>query len=155
MSANEARRRARERLKGDESYAGDVTPSEAWDILRTDSTATLIDVRTDAEWSYVGGPDLGSLDKKPLLIGWQLFPSMSTNPSFVDDVARHGVSKEAPILLLCRSGARSKAAAQALTARGYRACFNIADGFEGPHDGAHHRGTVAGWKASGLPWKQG
>ena len=155
MSANEACRRARERLKGDESYAGDVTPSEAWEFLESEPAATLVDVRTDAEWSYVGGPDLSSLDKKPILIGWQLFPSMAANPSFVEEVERQGVSKEAPILLLCRSGARSKAAAQALTARGYRACYNIADGFEGPHDGARHRGTVAGWKASGLPWRQG
>jgi rhodanese-related sulfurtransferase len=155
MSANEARRRARERLKGDESYAGDVTPNEAWEILESESAATLIDVRTDAEWGYVGGPDLSPLDKKPLLIGWQLFPSMGVNPNFADDVERLGVSKEAPILLLCRSGARSKAAAQALTALGYRSCFNIADGFEGPHDSARHRGTVAGWKASGLPWRQG
>lgn len=155
MSANEARRRARERLKGDESYAGDVTPDEAWLILQGESAATLIDVRTDAEWSYVGGPDLSSLDKTPVAISWQLFPSMAINPGFVDEVERLDLSKDTPILLLCRSGARSKAAAQALTARGYRWCFNIADGFEGPHDETRHRGSVAGWKASGLPWRQG
>lgn len=155
MSANEARRRARERLKGDESYAGDLTPAEAWEILERDPNATLIDVRTDAEWSYVGGPDLSAFNKKPILLAWQLFPSMTVNPGFVDEIERLGVSKDAPLLLLCRSGVRSKAAAQALTARGHGACFNIIDGFEGPHDAARHRGSVAGWKASGLPWRQG
>jgi adenylosuccinate synthase len=33
--------------------------------------------------------------------------------------------------------------------------FNVADGFEGPVDAEGHRGTVAGWKAEGLPWRQG
>ncbi len=155
MSANEARRRARERLKGDERYAGDVTPNEAWEILSSESAATLIDVRTDAEWAYVGGPDLGAIEKQSVLIGWQLFPSMAVNPRFVDEVERLGLNKDTPILLLCRSGARSKSAAQALTARGYSSCFNIVDGFEGPTDGERHRGSVAGWKASGLPWRQG
>jgi rhodanese-related sulfurtransferase len=155
MSANEARRRARERLKGDGSYAGDVTPTEAWEILADEGAATLVDVRTDAEWSYVGLPDLASLGKKPALIGWQLFPSMTVNNRFADEVEKLGVSKDAPILFLCRSGVRSKAAAQAMTARGYKECYNIVDGFEGPHDPARHRGSVAGWKHDGLPWTQG
>ncbi len=155
MSAGEARQRARERLLGEEGYAGDVTPKEAWEILAGDSTATLIDVRTDAEWGYVGLPDLSSLGKQPALISWQLFPSMAVNQDFVGEVERAMANKDAPLILLCRSGARSKSAAQALTARGYRACFNVLDGFEGPPDGARRRGAVAGWKASGLPWRQG
>ena len=155
MSANEARRRARERLKGDDSYAGDVTPTEAWTILESEPGATLVDVRTDAEWSYVGVPDLTPLGKRPALIGWQLFPAMTINDRFVEEVEKLGMSKDAPLLFLCRSGARSKAAAQALTARGYTACLNIQNGFEGPHDAERHRGSVAGWKSDGLPWAQG
>ena len=50
--------------------------------------------------------------------------------------------------------ARSLAAARLMGALGYERCFNVTDGFEGPPDGAGHRGTVAGWKASGLPWRQ-
>ena len=155
MSVNEAHQSALKCLMGEESYAGDVTSQEAWEILRAESAATLIDVRTDAEWSYVGLPNLSSLDKKPLLVSWQMFPTMAINQTFIDEVERRIVNKDTPILLLCRSGARSKSAAQALTARGYRACFNILDGFEGPPDGARHRGAVVGWKASGLPWRQG
>lgn len=155
MSANEARRRARERLEGDDSYAGDVTPTEAWAILESEPGATLIDVRTDAEWTYVGLPDLAPLGKKPILIGWQLFPAMTVNPAFVEAVEKLGTAKDAPLLFLCRSGVRSKAAAQALAARGYTACLNIEGGFEGPHDAGRHRGSLAGWKAAGLPWVQG
>ena len=140
---------------GEEGYAGDVTPIEAWEILKGDSSAILIDVRTDAEWGYVGLPDLSSLGKQPALISWQLFPSMAVNQDFVGEVERAMANKDAPLILLCRSGARSKSSAQALTARGYRACFNVLDGFEGPPDGTRHRGAVAGWKASGLAWRQG
>jgi len=155
MSANEARRRARERLGMDHSYAGDVTPGEAWEILEGEADATLIDVRTDAEWTYVGLPNLGRVRKKAALIAWQHFPTGALNPRFVEEVGKLGIKKDAPILLLCRSGGRSKSAAQALTAAGYGACFNILDGFEGAHDAEQHRGTKAGWKASGLPWSQG
>jgi rhodanese-related sulfurtransferase len=155
MSAIEARRRARERLGSDPSYAGDATPAEAWEILEHEAEAQLIDVRTDAEWTYVGLPDLGRLGKKPLTIAWQLFPTGEQNPRFVAEVERLGLKKHGAILCLCRSGARSKAAAQALTARGYGACFNIKDGFEGGHDADRHRGTKTGWKAAGLPWLQG
>ena len=63
--------------------------------------------------------------------------------------------RDRPVLLLCRSGQRSRFAAEALTALGYETCFNVADGFEGPPDDRHHRGATAGWKASGLPWIQG
>lgn len=154
MSANEVRQRARERLMGDHSYAGDVTPADAWEILKAEPDSVLVDVRTDAEWNYVGVPDLSSLNKRFIPLPWQLFPSMSLNPSFIEDFERAGVKRESAVLFLCRSGARSKAAAKALTARGYTTCFNIIDGFEGPPDSSHHRGTVAGWKANRLPWSQ-
>jgi len=155
MSAIEARRRARERLGSDGSYAGDVTPAEAWEILEGEADAILIDVRTDAEWNYVGVPNLSSLGKKPALIAWQIFPTGALNPRFVDDVAKLGIRKDATVLLLCRTGGRSKAAAQALTAAGFSASYNVLDGFEGGHDANQHRGTRAGWKAVGLPWGQG
>jgi len=64
------------------------------------------------------------------------------------------VAKDAPIVFMCRSGGRSKAAAVAMTAQGFRRCYNLAGGFEGPLDSARHRGTAGGWKAAGLPWAQ-
>ncbi len=135
-------------------YAGDVSPSTAWKILGDSKDAVLIDVRTRAEWNYVGLPDLASVGKKPALLEWQVFPSMQPNPDFVTSLSGAVASKDAPMLFLCRSGARSAAAAKAMTAAGYSSCFNVADGFEGPLDAQAKRGAAAGWKAAGLPWRQ-
>ena len=76
------------------------------------------------------------------------------NPGFVEEVAGHDLASDQPLLIICRSGVRSRNAAIALTARGYSHCFNVSDGFEGGHDGARHRGVQDGWKAAGLPWRQ-
>lgn len=141
------------------SYAGDISPDEAWALLGADAKAVLVDVRTVPEWNFVGTPDLRPLGKEALLVEWQSFPSGGPRPSFVAEVSRaldeRGVAKDAPVLLLCRSGARSRSAAIALTAAGFSRAFNVAHGFEGPHDGDGHRGGVEGWKARGLPWAQG
>lgn len=139
----------------DESYAGDIDPGRAWDMLRDDTDACLIDVRTEAEWRYVGVPDLASIGKRTELISWQIFPDNRLNGSFVDDVSAQGIQPTQTVLLLCRSGQRSRAAAIALTAAGYLRCFNVAEGFEGDKNAAGHRGTVGGWKIGELPWTQG
>jgi rhodanese-related sulfurtransferase len=135
-------------------YAGDVAPTTAWKILSEDKDAILIDCRTRAEWNYVGLPDLETLGKKPALIEWQVFPSMQPNSEFVAALSGALADKEAPLLFICRSGARSAAAAKAMTAAGYSTCLNVADGFEGPLDAQAKRGTAGGWKAVGLPWRQ-
>ena len=135
-------------------YAGNVTPETAWKILKDHKDAVLIDVRTRAEWNYVGLPDLEQTGKKPALLEWQVFPSMQPNPDFVAQLSGAVGNKEAPLLFLCRSGVRSAAAAKAMTAAGYSTCLNVSDGFEGPLDGSAKRGTSGGWKASGLPWRQ-
>jgi rhodanese-related sulfurtransferase len=136
-------------------YAGDVTAAEAWDMLKSDPHAQLIDVRTTAEWSFVGRPDISGLGRETQLVEWQVFPTMRPNPAFVADATRAaGAAKDAPVLFLCRSGARSRSAAIAMTAAGYTRAYNISGGFEGDLDGDAHRGKQNGWKASGLPWKQ-
>ncbi len=143
-------------------YAGDLSPKEAWDLLRREPKAVLIDCRSQAEWSFVGVPDLSSAGKKPVLVEWQSFaagsagtsPRMSANTNFVRDVENAGVAKDAPVVVICRSGGRSRSAAIAMTAAGWQCCYNLAGGFEGPHDGGQHRGMAAGWKADGLPWTQ-
>jgi rhodanese-related sulfurtransferase len=142
-------------------YAGDVSVTEAWRVLEANPRAVLVDVRTQAEWSFVGLPDLSPLGKQPLLLEWQSFPSMGANPSFATELAARLVeelgaeAKETPVLFLCRSGARSRSAAVALTAQGFHAAHNVAGGFEGDLDAERHRGHRNGWKASGLPWSQG
>ncbi len=146
-------------MAGPDGYAGDITSEEAWRILKEDPDACLVDVRTRAEWTFVGIPDLSGVRRGPVLIEWQSFPDMAVDPAFGERLdallEREGVPPGAPLLFLCRSGARSASAAALATARGHARAFNVADGFEGPPDGEGHRGTVAGWKASGLPWRQG
>lgn len=140
-------------------YAGDIDVQTAWDTLAADPKAQMIDVRTAAEWTYVGLPDLTSLGREVHAIEWQSFPSGQINPDFARVTAEQmklaGADAATPLLFLCRSGARSKSAAVAMTRAGFSKAFNIAGGFEGNLDGNGHRGNVNGWKASGLPWRQG
>ena len=140
-------------------YAGDISPAQAWDRLKGDARAQLVDVRTIAEWNFVGLPDLSGLGRRVHCVEWQGFPGGAQTPAFVEQAAQAvrtaGATQDTPVLLLCRSGARSRAAAMALTAAGFTQAFNIASGFEGDPDEQGHRGTINGWKAAGLPWRQG
>ena len=144
-------------------YAGDLSPQEAWDLLRRERAVVLVDCRSQAEWSFVGVPDLSAAGKHPVLVEWQSFapgtpetggPRMVANRSFAQDLERAGIPKDAPVVFLCRSGGRSRSAAIAMTQAGWGRCYNLAGGFEGGHDGAQHRGMAEGWKAAGLPWVQ-
>jgi len=136
-------------------YAGDISATEAWDRLRSDPKAQLLDVRTRAEWNFVGLPDLSSIGRRVHCIEWQGFPTGARNPGFVDEAAQALGDPTAQVMVLCRSGARSRAAAIALTSAGFTQAFNIADGFEGHTDAEGHRSKINGWKASSLPWRQG
>lgn len=136
------------------TYAGDVTPAEAWQRLAADPDAVLVDVRTSAEWSYVGLPDLTELGRAVVTIEWQRYPSGEVNGGFVEQLLAAGVGPATTAFYLCRSGARSIAAADAATAAGLGVAYNVIEGFEGPHDQHGHR-SVAGWKVAGLPWRQG
>lgn len=131
-----------------------VSPAEVWQALSSDPQAQMVDVRTDAEWAYVGFPDLSRVGKQIVPISWQVFPAMQVNAGFIEDLRAAGFTPEHKLYFLCRSGVRSLHAAEAATAAGFPHSFNIADGFEGPPDGDGHRGTVAGWKVEGLPWRQ-
>lgn len=132
-------------------YKGDVSPTETFERLQTDEKAVLIDVRTDAEWAFVGMPAVSRL----LRISWQNYPTMEQNAAFIDQVRTAGVPEDAEVFLICRSGARSAAAAAALTAAGFASCYNVAEGFEGDRDANGHRNSVGGWRHAGLPWFQG
>jgi rhodanese-related sulfurtransferase len=123
-------------------YAGDLSVVQAYSMLESDKFAILVDVRT----------------KDTIFVEWQEYPSMQVAaefaPRLLETLRARGVSATAPVLFLCRSGARSRAAALALTEAGQERCFNIAEGFEGPLDDNRRRGAVDGWKARGLPWAQ-
>lgn len=131
-------------------HKGDILPAEAAERLKANPQAVLIDVRTQPEWAFVGVPAVDRL----LRVSWQVYPAMDVNPAFAQAVEKAGVPKDAEILCICRSGARSAAAASALMAAGFTNCWNVAEGFEGDRDPEGHRGTVGGWKAAGLPWVQ-
>jgi rhodanese-related sulfurtransferase len=136
------------------TYAGDVTPQQAWAALRDEPDAVLVDVRTSAEWAYVGLPDLGPIGKEVVRVEWQRFPDGAVNESFTADLEAAGIGKDKHLYFICRSGVRSVAAAELATAAGWTASRNVLEGFEGPHDAQRHR-AVSGWKVAGLPWVQG
>lgn len=140
-----------------DDYAGDVSSRDCFQRLSEDPTAQLVDVRTRAEWTFVGLPLIDE-GHSPILAEWQTFPAMTTDEHFAQRLGQalreRGADAQTPIYFLCRSGARSRAAAATMTAAGYRNCFNVADGFEGSIDENGHRGTKEGWKAEGLPWAQ-
>lgn len=138
---------------------GDVPVRTAWQRLSDNPKAVLIDVRTRAEWTYVGVPDISALGKQVVLVEWLTFPDNQSNPSFVPELSERlatlGANKDAELLFICRSGARSRHAAEAMLRVGFTRCFNVAEGFEGPLDTGRHRGVSSGWKAEALPWIQG
>lgn len=139
-----------------EGYAGDVSVEEAWRVLKEDPAAKLIDVRTKAEWTFVGIPDLEGIGQELTCLEWQMAPTMQVNPDFTEALsgALKEAGKDVNLFFLCRSGARSRAAAEAMTKAGFTACHNVAGGFEGDLDEARHRGRKNGWKAADLPWRQ-
>lgn len=135
------------------SYAGDITPQQAWDLLKDNAEAVLVDVRTSAEWRFVGVPDVSSLGRDVVYVEWNGTDG-GHNDAFVDDLIAAGVTPgERPVVFLCRSGNRSIGAAEAATEAGIAPSYNVLDGFEGNLDEAKHRGGT-GWRAIGLPWTQ-
>jgi rhodanese-related sulfurtransferase len=135
-------------------YAGDVDPTKAWEMLAQDPKALLVDVRTEPEWMFTGTPDLSPLGGKATLLSWQIFPAMTVDADFTRKLSGAAADRDTVLLFICRTGGRSRAAAEAMAQFGYQRCFNVSDGFEGPPDPERHRGRVAGWKAAGLPWAQ-
>lgn len=141
------------------TFAGHVDPESTWRVLQKDAGAYLVDVRSEAEWAFVGAPDLASLGKRVWTIAWKSFPGMVANQSFYEDLAEKiGESGATAIYFICRSGGRSHEAAvggvDRLRPPGTLALYNVAEGFEGDLDDDSRRGRVNGWKARGLPWRQ-
>ena len=134
------------------TYAGDLTPSEAYDLVRENPDAVLVDVRTTAEWEQIGIPDLSEIGQEVALIEGQQYPTGSINPDFAAEL-QEVVHEGAPVLMICRSGVRSIAAAEAATQAGIGPAYNVLEGFEGRVDAFGRRGST-GWRAAGLPWRQ-
>ena len=144
--SDDIRKRAAERAKKmGLPYSGALLPAEAHELMR--AGAKVVDVRTKPEVLYVG--------RIPgaLTIEWQTYPGNRPNPQFLGELAT-ATKKDEPLMFLCRSGARSHAAAEAAMRAGWKETYNILEGFEGDKDAHQHRGTVGGWRKAGLPWTQ-
>jgi rhodanese-related sulfurtransferase len=129
-------------------YTGALLPAEAHQLLQKLPNAKLVDVRTRAEWDFVGrAPDSISIE-------WQTYPNSRPNPAFLEEL-KIQTRPDDLVMFLCRSGARSHAAAAAAGQNGYANSYNVLQGFEGDKDAHGHRGSIGGWKFAGLPWVQG
>lgn len=129
-------------------YAGALTPAEAHEVWQLAPGAKLVDVRTRAEWDWVGRvPDAVEIE-------WLSYPGSKPNPAFLQQLQRE-VDSEALVMFMCRSGARSDQAARLAAESGYAEAYNVLEGFEGDRDANGHRNRVGGWRHAGLPWKQG
>lgn len=138
-----ARDRARARAL---PFAGEVGPQDAWELFARLPGVKLVDVRTQAEWDWVG------VVPGAALIEWKRYPGMSLNPDFLGQL-RAIADPDDIVLFLCRSGVRSAEAAALAAENGYRQAFNILEGFEGDKDASEQRGQTNGWRVAGLPWK--
>ncbi len=128
-----------------EGYAGDIAPQLAWAWFSS-GEAVLVDVRSDAERAWVG------FVPGAVALAWKQWPGMVMNAAF-DENLKAAVPAGKKVVLLCRSGVRSIAAAQRATELGLVA-YNILEGFEGDPDDHAHRGQQGGWRFHGLPWQQ-
>jgi len=126
-------------------YAGALLPQEAHGLMQ--AGVKLVDVRTRPELAYVGRiPGAATLE-------WQTWPGGRPNPEFLAELAALA-PKDQPVMFICRSGARSHAAAEAALQAGWREAYNVLEGFEGDKDEQQHRNTKNGWRKAGLPWTQ-
>jgi len=129
-------------------YQGELLPQEAYALLQLAPGAKIVDVRTRAEWDWVGRvPDAVEIE-------WNQYPGGVRNANFIAELKRQ-VDPEALVMFLCRSGVRSIGAASAASEAGYTNCYNVLEGFEGDKDAQGQRGHIGGWRKAGLPWHQG
>jgi len=124
-----------------------LAPNEAHEFLQANPNAVLIDVRSEMEYLFVGHP------KDALLIPWQDGEYFDINPDFLGHV-RKASSVNRPVVLICRSGNRSKIAGEFLEKNGMPEVYNVLHGFEGDLDSQRRRSMINGWRFEGLPWEQ-
>ena len=133
-----------------------LSPQEAYDIIQHDSRSLLVDIRSNMEYLFVGHP------KGAVHVSWIDEPDWEVNPNFVKEIRQlmlGGVSCDQdsgcpPVILICRSGKRSKEAGELLLQSGLKNICHIDEGFEGDLDDNHHRSSIGGWRFQGLPWEQ-
>jgi rhodanese-related sulfurtransferase len=126
-----------------------LTPLEAWTLLQQAPDTLFVDVRMEIESLYVGRPP-GVVN-----VPWYEYPDLTPHPAgFADAVAREARDKQQCVLLICRSGQRTRDAGAALEAAGFESVAHVLNGFEGELDDQFRRSTLSGWRFAGLPWEQ-
>ena len=136
-----------------------INSKEAYDLLREDKNAVLIDVRTKKEHLTVGIPNLKEIGKETFIIEWKNSILPWSRKSFLDEFNENlGFDQEGKYIFICRSGIRSNFAAltveESFFSGNYNSkCFNIEDGFEGHAQPSGYPQKLTGWKNLGLPWK--
>ena len=142
------------------SEVPELGPQRVWEELADRPDTVLVDVRTRPEWAFVGVADLSHINRRMVLAEWRSFPEMRLNIGFLEELkARLHNELPASMYFMCRSGSRSRDAARFVAAatreEGHPVrCVNVEEGFEGDLNAEGHRGSVNGWKARGLPWRQ-
>ena len=135
------------------SYKRNLLPKMAVERLQRNSQALFVDVRSKAEYKYVGFPE------NSILIPWIDDPDWEPNPEeFSDSVMQELDGREnllnTEIILICRSGYRSNDALKCLENKGFTQVSHVASGFEGDLVENDHRGNLNGWRHDGMPWSQ-
>ena len=139
-----------------QSHATPLPALEAYELLKSNPRAVLVDIRSTMEYLFVGHP-IGAIH-----VAWIDEPQWTENPHFVTDVRKlmlggataHDNIGGAPVVLICRSGKRSIDAGKKLLEARFSAVYYVDEGFEGELDESRHRGTIGGWRFRGLPWEQ-
>jgi rhodanese-related sulfurtransferase len=130
-----------------------ISPQNAFELLKNQKNSVLIDVRTNEELNFVGIVDASLFENRMIFLPWQTLPGMQQNQNFTNELTSK-FNKNQELIFLCRSGARSNQSANLALSLGFNKCYNIINGFEGDLDSENHRGLKNGWKASNLPWEQ-
>jgi rhodanese-related sulfurtransferase len=127
-------------------YKADISPDDAWQMLKNNNQSMLIDVRREEEWKQIGYPDVSSLGDKII--------KLTLDENFASSLSSLINDKAFELLFICAAGSRSSQAALMLTELGYKNCYNIVGGFSGYSNEISHATPIRGWQASGLPWKR-
>ena len=135
------------------SYKRNLLPKMAVDRLQNNPQALFVDVRSKAEYKYVGFPE------NSILIPWIDDPDWEPNPEAFSDAVMQELDgrenlSDTEIILICRSGFRSNEALKCLENKGFTQVSHVASGFEGDLDENDHRGNLNGWRHDGMPWSQ-
>ncbi|MFM6973151.1 MAG: rhodanese-like domain-containing protein [Alphaproteobacteria bacterium] len=130
-----------------------ATPKDAFEMLKNQKNSFLVDVRTNEEFNFVGMVDASQFENRILLNPWQVLPQMQLNPNFSNNLTSQ-IPLDATLFFLCKTGGRSAQSAEFALGLGYQNCYNVVNGFEGDLNDNSQRGTINGWKASNLPWRQ-